>query len=82
MSRDLSTAQVAERFGVTPANVRVWCRRGLLAGAYELEESRGPVWMIPESALAGFEPPKKTGRPPKPKGGGSKPKHAKKGGKK
>ena len=26
---------------------------------------RGPVWMIPESDLKGFEPPKRTGRPPK-----------------
>ncbi len=67
MSKDLSTGQVAERFNVTPANVRLWCRRGLLPNAYELEESRGNVWMIPEEDVRGFEPPKKTGRPPKAK---------------
>ncbi len=65
MSKDLSTGQVAERFSVTAANVRLWCRRGLLPNAYEMEESRGNVWMIPEDDLKGFEPPKKTGRPRK-----------------
>jgi hypothetical protein len=44
--------------------VRFWIKRGLLRGAYEVQESRGSVWMIPEGALKGFEPPKKTGRPP------------------
>ncbi len=67
MSKDLSTTQVAERFNVTAANVRLWCRRGLLPNAYEMEESRGNVWMIPEGDLRGFAPPKKTGRPPKAK---------------
>ncbi len=69
MSKDLSTGQVADRFNVTAANVRLWCRRGLLPNAYEMKESRGNVWMIPESDLRGFEPPKKTGRPPKAKPG-------------
>ena len=65
MSKVLTTAEVAARFDVTPANVRLWCRRGLLPNAYELAESRGSVWMIPEGDLKGFESPKKTGRPPK-----------------
>jgi hypothetical protein len=71
MSKDLSTAQVAERFNVTASNVRLWCRRGLLPNAYEVEEARGNVWMIPEGDIRGFEPPKKTGRPPKAKPGQS-----------
>ena len=66
MSDELSTAQVAERFSVTPANVRLWCKRGLFPHAREVQESRGSVWRIPEKDLKGFEPPKKTGRPPKP----------------
>jgi hypothetical protein len=67
MSKDLSTSDVAERFNVTPTNARLWCRRGLFPNAYELETARGPVWVIPENDLAGFEPPKKTGRPPRTK---------------
>lgn len=63
--KDLSTSQVAERFGVTAANVRLWCQRGLLPNAYVRKESRGDVWMIPEGDLKTFEPPKKTGRPRK-----------------
>jgi len=74
-AKDLSTAEVAERFGVTPANVRLWCKRGLLPHAYARKESRGDVWVIPEGDLKGFEPPKKTGRPPNTK-------TTKKGGKK
>jgi hypothetical protein len=63
--RDLTTAQVAERMSVSVHAVRFWIKRGLLPNAYEVAESRGPVWRIPESDLKGFEPPKKTGRPPK-----------------
>ena len=84
MSEDLSTAKVAELFNVTPSNVRLWIKRGLLPNAYEREESRGAVWMIPAKDLEGFEPPKRTGRPPKSKGGGGTPRKraTKKGGKK
>jgi predicted ArsR family transcriptional regulator len=61
---DLTTSQVAERMSVTVHAVRFWIKRGLLPNAYEVEESRGSVWMIPEGDLKGFAPPKKTGRPP------------------
>ena len=81
---DLTTKQVAERLKVTRHTVGVWCRRGLLRGAYEHDAGRGNVWLIPAKALEGFTPPKPTGRPPaKAKSNGaatSKPK--KKGGKK
>lgn len=53
--------------GVSPITARLWCRRGLFPNAYELQTPRGPVWMIPQNDLEGFEPPKKTGRPPKAK---------------
>jgi hypothetical protein len=65
--QELTTAQVAERLGVSVVTVRLWCRRGLFPNAYEQQTPRGAVWMIPESDLKGFEPPKKTGRPPKAK---------------
>jgi hypothetical protein len=71
---DLSTKQVAERFNVTRQQVGLWCRRGLLVGAYEQDSGRGPVWRIPVAALDGFTPPKPTGRPPKPKADGAEPK--------
>ena len=64
---ELSTAEVAERMNVSVHAVRWWCRHGLLPNAYEMSTPRGPVWMIPEVDLKNFEPPKKTGRPPKPK---------------
>jgi hypothetical protein len=60
---ELSTGQVAERFNVITDTVRKWCRRGLFPRAREMDTPRGPVWMIPESDLKGFEPPKITGRP-------------------
>ncbi len=68
---ELSTSQVAERMKVSVHTVRWWCRHGLLPNAREVNESRGSVWKIPESDLKGFEPPKKTGRPPKPKASGA-----------
>jgi hypothetical protein len=64
---DLTTKDVAARLDVSPITARLWCRRGLFPNAYEQDTPRGSVWMIPESDLKGFEPPKKTGRPPKPK---------------
>ena len=64
---ELNTKQVAERLDVTRQIVARWCRRGLLPGAHEVDAGRGNVWLIPETALAGFTPPKPTGRPPKAK---------------
>ena len=62
MNKELSTAEVAEIFGVVPRSVREWCARGLFPKAYEQQTSRGPIWMIPEEDLKGFTPPK-MGRP-------------------
>lgn len=64
---DLTTKDVAARLDVSPITARLWCRRGLFPNAYEQDTPRGSVWMIPARDLEGFEPPKKTGRPPKPK---------------
>jgi hypothetical protein len=71
MSKELSTGDVAQRFNASPITVRLWCRRGLFPNAREVQETRGSVWKIPESDLKGFEPPKKTGRPPKSKANGT-----------
>lgn len=62
MNKELSTSEVAERFGVASRSVRAWCARGHFPNAYEQQTTRGPIWMIPESDLEGFIPPK-AGRP-------------------
>ena len=64
MANELSTTQAAKHLGVSPITVRLWCRRGLFKNAHEMETVRGPVWMIPETDLVGFTPPK-MGRPKK-----------------
>jgi hypothetical protein len=62
---DLSTTQAADRLHVKRQTVGLWCRRGLLPNAYQMDTPRGSVWMIPEGDLRDFKPPKPTGRPPK-----------------
>jgi hypothetical protein len=62
----LTAAQVATRLGVSGASVRAWCKRGLFPNAELTETLIGPVWLIPESDLISFTPPK-IGRPSKAK---------------
>ena len=62
---------------VSYPTVARWVQNGLFEGAERVEETRGPVWMIPRASVMKFTPPKPTGRPPKPKAEGeSKPKRA------
>lgn len=61
--RMLTPDEVAERYGVSPVTVRGWCSRGKLAAIKEGRGNRGN-WLIPESALEGFTPPR-PGRPKK-----------------
>ncbi len=56
--KTLTARQVAERFEVAGSTVRGWLLRGLLPGAYLKETELGSVWLVPESALRGFVPPK------------------------
>lgn len=65
MSDELSTSDLAAHFNVSPITARLWCRRGLFPNAREMPTPRGAVWMVPRGDLKGFEPPKRTGRPPK-----------------
>jgi predicted ArsR family transcriptional regulator len=58
----LSTAQVAERLGVSQAAVKKWCQKGLFSKAELVETPRGPVWEIPSTDLEGFQRPT-MGRP-------------------
>ena len=99
MSEKTYTArQLAERYDVAASTVRGWLLRGILPGAVLKETALGSYWIVPESALKNFTPPK-PGPVPKPKAnsaatagrkalsrweneGGATRKAAKKGGKK
>ena len=59
--RMLTPEEVAERLGVAPITVRRWCAKGQISALKEGSKYRGS-WLIPESALAGFERPR-PGRP-------------------
>jgi hypothetical protein len=62
----LKVPEVAERLDVLTSTVRIWCRAGRFPNAVTEETLRGPVWLIPESDLNGFEK-RGRGRPPKEK---------------
>jgi excisionase family DNA binding protein len=67
MSETLITAaQAAARLGVSSVTVRVWCKRGLFPNAELKQTAFGSGWLIPESDLKDFQPPK-MGRPLKAK---------------
>ena len=74
----LKVPDVAARLNVLTSTVRIWCRSGRFPNAVTEDTLRGPVWLIPESDLTGFEK-RGRGRPPKPKVNGT---ISKKGGKK
>jgi hypothetical protein len=60
MSEKTYTArQLAERFNVARSTARGWLNRKLIPGA-RLEESPlgDSYWLVPESALKNFQPPK------------------------
>lgn len=60
MSRDLTAKEVAEKFNVDEQVARRWCRTGLFPNAYpsSIKTGRGNVWMVPESDLKNFKPPR------------------------
>ena len=64
--RELTTSEAAARLEADARLVRLWCQQGRFRNARLVEHPRGDYWVIPESALVGFEKPK-MGRPPKPK---------------
>ena len=60
----LTTGEVADRLGAAESSVRFWARTGRFPGATRVETPVGSYWMIPASAMSGFQM-KKPG--PKPK---------------
>lgn len=67
--KELTTNEAAERLGVAPVTVRLWCKQGRFEGARSVETPRGPVWYIPEASLKGVGP-RKPGPVPKTKAQG------------
>ncbi len=66
MKDGLTAAQVAERLDVGRSTVNLWCRQGRFPSARVERSPVGSYWLIPESDLKGFQPPKR-GRTPKAK---------------
>ncbi|HEX6537493.1 MAG TPA: helix-turn-helix domain-containing protein [Gemmatimonadaceae bacterium] len=63
----LSTREAAARLGLHPHYLRRLLARGRLPGAVREDTPRGPVWRIPESAVAGYVAPPR-GRPKRKEG--------------
>jgi hypothetical protein len=51
----LNVHEVAERLGAGVGSVRVWAWKGRFPGARKETTPLGDYWLIPESALEGFE---------------------------
>ena len=66
--RDIMTTGEFAKATETPyQTVARWARDGLIPGAHRQDTLRGPVWVIPKSALDSFDEWKpKLGRPPNP----------------
>ena len=62
--KTLTSRQVAERYKVALSTARAWFLQGLVPDAPLKQTELGPVWIVSESALNGFVPPR-AGRPPK-----------------
>ena len=60
----LSVAEVAQELGAAKRSVQMWAQSGRFQGAKRIETPGGHYWLIPKSALDGFEV-RGRGRPPK-----------------
>ena len=60
----LTAREVAVLVGAGESSVRLWAKEGRFPGARLEESPVGTYWLIPESALNGFEV-RKPGRPQK-----------------
>jgi hypothetical protein len=61
--KTLTARQVAEHYNVAPSTARAWFLNGIIPGAYMKETELGSYWVVPESALADFVPPKPGPKP-------------------
>jgi len=60
----LTVKEAAERIGAGESSVRLWAKQGKFDGARQEETPFGSYWLIPDSALEGFDNPGR-GRPRK-----------------
>ncbi|HKV38335.1 MAG TPA: helix-turn-helix domain-containing protein [Blastocatellia bacterium] len=65
--RMVNIREAARMLGVPLSSLRVWVWRGRFQGARKETTPLGDYWLIPESALEGFEK-RKPGPKPKAKG--------------
>lgn len=63
----LSVSEFAKEIGRPYDTVLYWARKGLIPGTETIQETRGPVYRIPRSAVASFGEGPRRGRPPNPK---------------
>ena len=74
----MTTGEFAKASGIPAYNVVRWCQRGLIPGVVREETMRGPVWVIPASALDSIEKWRPAiGRPLKPEAELSRPRKPK-----
>jgi excisionase family DNA binding protein len=60
VSQELSTAQAAERLGVTQQAIAKWIRQGLFPNAYKINPyGRTSPYRIPERDIEAFEEKRK-----------------------
>ena len=62
----LGVTEVAKKLGAAKRSVQMWAQKGRFKGAKQVDWPGGSYWLIPESALEGFEL-RGRGRPPKTK---------------
>lgn len=58
MVKELTIAEVAEKFDKDRSSVLRWVHRQFFPNAKLVESPLGDYWLIPETDLEGFEPPK------------------------
>lgn len=69
----ITTTQFAKSQGLPYTTVVRWAQSGIIPGVEKEETLRGPVWLIPQAAVATFEQWRpQRGRPAKVKTTGSK----------
>lgn len=62
--KELTTSELAERYGVSHSTARGWCTSGKFFRNARLDKTpRGDFWVVPESDLEGFVPPRRGPKP-------------------
>jgi hypothetical protein len=63
-AKELTTSELAERYKVSHSTARGWCTSGKFFPNARLDQTpRGDFWVVPESDLEGFVPPRRGPKP-------------------